>query len=85
MIERDEACAWQPIETAPKDRRILLAKIVGYPDRPAALWWATMGEWSARYERWWDRIEPSGLASPTHWMYVDAHGVTALGAAGETP
>ena len=58
---------WQPIETAPKDRRILLGKIVGHPAHPTALWWAVAGSWSERWQNWNDGIEPAGLASPNHW------------------
>ncbi len=61
---------YRPIETAPKDRRILLAKIVGHPSHPTALWWMTIGEWSKKYGVWWDRIEPAGLAGPTHWLPI---------------
>lgn len=70
-----DANGWRSIETAPKDgTRILLGKIVGHPDHPTALWWATMGYWSDRWNNWNDGIEPSGLADPTHWMHLDAKG-----------
>lgn len=68
--------AWRDISTAPKDpeRRILLAKIV--TDRHVTgLWWATMGSWSKQYDRWWDGIEPAGLAGATHWLPADSYGV----------
>ena len=60
---------WQDISTAPKDgTRILLAKIVGHPSHPTALWWAAAGHWSIRFDNWNDGVEPAGLAGPTHWM-----------------
>lgn len=67
--------AWQPIETAPKDgTKVLLGKIVGHPDHETALWWAVRGYWSERWKNWNDGVEPSGLAGPTHWMPLSAHG-----------
>ena len=81
--EAERYIRWKPIDTAPNDRRILLARIVGHPDHPTALWWATIGEWSEKYQRWWDRIEPSGLAGPTHWMDISAHGVARKGVSDE--
>lgn len=66
---------WRNIVTAPRDgTRVLLGKIVGHPDHPTALWWATMGHWSAKWNNWNDGIEPCGLADPTHWMPMDAYG-----------
>lgn len=32
------------------------------------LWWLTKGHWSSKWKNWNDGIEPSGLASPTHFM-----------------
>jgi hypothetical protein len=67
-MERDEMSVWIPIETAPKDgSKILLAKIVGHPAHPTALWWAVAGSWSARFNNWNDGIEPAGLAQPNYW------------------
>lgn len=67
---------WQPIETAKKDGSwMLLAKIVGHPDHPTALWWVCRGHWSARWNNWNDGIEPCGLAGPTHYLLADGHGV----------
>lgn len=64
---------WRPIETAPKDgTRVLLAKFVGHPVHPTALWWATLGHWSAKWNNWNDNVEPAGLAGPTHWMPLPA-------------
>jgi hypothetical protein len=70
--------AWQPIETAPRDgERIVLAKYdwahglsaFGPSDvQIYGLWWMTVGYWSDKWLNWNDGIEPSGLASPTHWM-----------------
>lgn len=67
----------RPIETAPKDgSRIILVKI-GRPTDPAtwkelppSVWWCVTGSWSAKWNKWWDNVEPCGLASPTHWMPV---------------
>jgi hypothetical protein len=65
------AQAWQPIATAPKDgSKIILAKIAGHPAHVTAFWWAASGSWSAKYERWWDGVEPCGFASPSHWMQI---------------
>ena len=67
---------WRPIETAPKDgTRILLAKIVGHPDHATALWWASIGHWSSKWNNWNDGIEPSGFVPPTHWLPISASGV----------
>jgi len=63
--------AWRPIETAPKDGSdLLLAKIVGHIDHPTAVWWMVKGSWSLKWTKWWDGIEPCGLAGPTHWMPI---------------
>jgi hypothetical protein len=62
---------WFPIATAPKDgSKIILAKIVGHPAHVTAFWWAASGSWSAKYERWWDGVEPCGFAGPSHWMQI---------------
>ena len=69
--------AWEPIATAPKDgTRILLAKIgesdglpeFDVPPTPWSIRWATMGSWSSKYQKWWDGVEPCGLADPNYWM-----------------
>lgn len=78
-LDEREKADWQPIETAPKDgTRILLAKIVGHPGHPTALWWATAGHWSEKWKNWNDGIEPAGLAGPTHWLPMNAHGVGSV-------
>lgn len=71
---------WQPIETAPRDgTQIVLAKYdwahglgAMFPriddELMYGLWWLTVGYWSDKWLNWNDGIEPSGLASPTHWM-----------------
>jgi hypothetical protein len=56
------------MENAPRDGWIMLGKIVGHPSHPTALWWIVKGEWSEKYQCWWDGIEPSGLAGPNCWM-----------------
>lgn len=66
---------WKDISTAPTDRRILLAKIVGHHDHPTALWWAITGAWSSKWMNWNDGVEPCGLADPTHWSEISAHGI----------
>jgi hypothetical protein len=72
LLRAPEAPGWQKIETAPKDRKILLGKIVGHPDHPTALWWACSGAWSERFKNWNDGVEPSGLSGPTHWAEFPA-------------
>ena len=68
------APGWLPISTAPRDgMRLLLAKIVGHPEHATALWWACTGSWSTKYSKWWDGVEPCGLAGPTHWMPLILH------------
>ena len=83
----DGAHSWQPIETAPKDgTRILLAKVCERPALPkfgieATPWsilWATMGSWSSKYQKWWDGVEPCGLADPNYWMRLQAPPNAAL-------
>lgn len=60
---------WLPIAEAKKDgTKYLLAKIVGHPAHPTALWWAVIGHWSSKWNNWNDGIEPSGLADPTHFL-----------------
>lgn len=72
--EADEAiaaCGWLPIETAPKDVKIILAKIGPILSTiPPSVWWVSSGWWSPKWMRWWDGIEPSGFAGPTHWMPI---------------
>jgi hypothetical protein len=77
VAEAVEPVAWQVIdENTPRDgTRILLAKIVGHPDHETALWWATVGHWSSKWNNWNDGIEPAGLVPPTHWLPVTAYGV----------
>jgi hypothetical protein len=65
-----DATQWRPIETAPRNRRIILAKIVGHPDHPTAFWWAVAGQWSSKFNNWNDGVEPSGLANPSHWKDI---------------
>lgn len=86
LSDEQLAVAWRVIdETTPRDgTRILLAKIVGHPDHETALWWATIGHWSSKWNNWNDGIEPAGLASPTHWLPISAHGV-AVSTASPSP
>lgn len=66
---------WQPIETAPKDGTwFISAKFVGHPSHPTALWWVAKTQWSVRWNKLWDGIEPSGLADPTHWIPIQPPG-----------
>lgn len=60
---------WQPMGTAPKreGQRLVITRI-----ERGEIWWVSLGEWSDRWQRFWDRIEPSGFAGPTHWMPVPA-------------
>lgn len=69
---RSSDAGWQPIDTAPKDGvRFIAAKFVGHPDHSGCFWWASTCSWSEKWNKWWDGIEPSGLAGPTHWMHVE--------------
>lgn len=69
ILELEAERQWRPMETAPKDgSRILLAKIVGHPSHPTALWWAVAGHWSEKWSNWNDDVEPCGLASPNYWQ-----------------
>lgn len=70
---------WNPIDTAPKDgTKILLAKIApieGVPEfglegHPTQVWWCCLGWWSDTWNKWFDGVEPSGLAGPNYWMPV---------------
>lgn len=38
--------------------------------RVYCIWWAATGWWHSKWNNWNDGIEPSGLASPTHWMPI---------------
>ena len=52
---------WQPIETAPKNCRILIGR-VGHP-------WAVSARWNERKEYWSTGQTPMDFfAEPTHWM-----------------
>jgi hypothetical protein len=52
---------WQPIETAPKDKRILLGR-VGHP-------WAFTACWRDYYKHWSTGSSSMDFfAEPTHWM-----------------
>ena len=52
---------WQPIETAPKDCRILIGR-VGHP-------WVFSAWWNDRHEHWATGPSPMDFfAEPTHWM-----------------
>jgi len=82
--ELEQRLRWQPIATAPKVAtapkdgiRILLAFIsnsdYGYKgiivkDPTPKVRWACSGYWSDKYVRFWDGVEPCGLANLTHWM-----------------
>ena len=62
---------WQPIETAPKDRWILLRGESGYRGRPYR---AHVGHWDAEYRprNPWQTSEADCFEDdgdpPTHWM-----------------
>lgn len=62
-----ERSAWQPIETAAKDE---LPRMIARFDDRGRLCWVARGFWHARWKNWNDGIEPSGLAHPTHWMFI---------------
>lgn len=70
--------SWREISSAPNDgQKIILARITeqkkedidfGDSYEPPRICWAALGFWCKRYKNWNDGLEPSGLASPTHWM-----------------
>lgn len=62
-----DAVAWQPIETAPKDRWLLLAPPLGPTQSGSAV-----GVWSNAHECWYDVTigHVNGLWKPTHWRYL---------------
>lgn len=73
LNEKIAAMRWRPLEDAPKDGTwILIGKWADTPAvpnfgieaRPPHLWWAVRGQWSAKWNRWWDGVEPCGLAEP---------------------
>lgn len=57
----DKAKSWRPIDTAPRDCRILIGR-VGHP-------WVFSAWWNERYQHW---AVGNGamdfIAEPTHWM-----------------
>jgi hypothetical protein len=57
---------WQPIETAPRDQKIIVAKFgENEAGEDLGFWWASTGIWSEKRKAWTDGIEK--LAGPTHW------------------
>jgi|ERR1035437_4317849 hypothetical protein len=50
---------WQPIETAPKDKRIMLLLGTG---------WATFGAWNGAYSRFLVESNQGRVTAPTHWQ-----------------
>jgi hypothetical protein len=65
-----EKAVWQTIESAPRDRLRILSRWSTEDEPLTRMFWASHGEWSARWGRWRGRVEPSGLADPTHWMPI---------------
>lgn len=61
---RPAAPAWQPIETAPKDGTVVLARIPDSDVQQAVMWSAKEGCWVIQWDHWKLR----GLDAPTHWM-----------------
>lgn len=87
--------AWQTINTAPKDRSILLARFgwsiidlkADWDDPENKEWrlfWAVRGHWSERFNNWNDGVEPSGLASPSHWLDLPQDALPNIGPNGCT-
>jgi hypothetical protein len=84
---------WLPIESAPKDRPIMLAKFGWYiidvkvdwdsgDNKKWSLAWACKGHWSERFNNWNDGVEPSGLAGPTHWTELPQDALPEAGPRG---
>lgn len=58
--------AWQPIETAPKDGTVVLARIPDQDVQQAVMWSAKENCWVIQWDHWKLR----GLDAPTHWMHL---------------
>lgn len=63
--------SWQPIDTAPRDERVIIAKIAesvgkwaGDVGRGPHVWFAVTATHNGRY--WTDGLDK--LVEPTHWM-----------------
>ncbi len=62
---------WRDIESAPRDGTwIVVSQWNREEVRFTRMFWASIAQWTERWStpRWWDGVEPSGLAEPTHWM-----------------
>ena len=73
FIGIEDQWRWKPIEAAPRDERIIVAKIgeSGHEDfggvNPPHVWWACAAQWSD--QGWWsDGLDR--LAKPSHWMRI---------------
>lgn len=72
---KDQAPAWQPIETAPEDTNVLVATTGGWVD--TAFWTDEDGEG----RKWWWLVSANKFAEypihsnlvPTHWMPLPKH------------
>lgn len=74
LARRGAAVQWRPISEAPRDGSwFISSKWVGHPDHPTAMWWLVKTQWSEKWNKFWDGLEPSGLASPTHFMPLPPH------------
>lgn len=61
-----EAVQWQPIETAPKDGREILASEYGYVE--IAFWSGGVSKWIGPCDSFGDPV----VMAPTHWMPLPA-------------
>ena len=66
ILDALDSLRWRSLESAPKDGEWF--EIGTWVD--GRCWWLCKAQWSSRWARWWDGIEPCGLASPTHWRPI---------------
>lgn len=62
---------WQPIESAPKDGRVVLVTGCNGFDRVLPAWWVDESEVIKSFAGWRgvvNRCGPNLIADPTHWM-----------------
>ena len=62
---------WLDISTAPKDGTWILCAAIhprSSSDPSLTYWWVATGQWSDRWNKFWDGVEPSGFNALTSWM-----------------